>query len=210
LELSFGWRRGSGLERFGFGWSRLRSRWIKAVFKEGSDVVLDCLKLVELQVRVDNRENVARNRMLVNKNALAIADNLLFDLEKALAFEHDRENVAGGNVLRIVQLYQFAQKGLGRFFLNGFIWRWRGLVNAMPIRDEPFALARSVAVLLLPARLADVGTPKCGFLVEQQRVIRLFMGEMFAACFASVPAGLNIPLGHERSLNGRVFQHMIA
>jgi len=173
------------------------------VFKQGSDVPLDGLQLVELQIGVNDRENVARKRVLVNKNTLTIAHNLLFDLEKALAFEHHCENVAGGDVLRIVELYEFAQKGLGRFFLNRFIWRWRGLVNAMPIGNEPFALARAVAVLFLPASLADIGTAKFGFLVEQQCVIRLFMGEMLAACFASVPAGLNIPLGHERSLNGR-------
>lgn len=51
--------------------------------------------------------------------------------------------------------------------------------------------------MLLPAGLADVGSAEFGFIVEQQRVIGLFIGEMFAARFADVGPGLNVPLGHE-------------
>ena len=78
------------------------------MFKQGSDVPLDGLQLVELQIGVNDSENVARNRVFVNKNTLTIAHNLLFDLEQALAFEHDSQNVAGGDVLRVVELYEFA------------------------------------------------------------------------------------------------------
>jgi hypothetical protein len=156
--------------------------------------------LVELQIGVNNRENFTGGRLLVDENALAIADNLLFDLEQALSFEHHSQDVAGGDVLRIIELDEFAQKGLGSFFLNRFIRRWRRVINAVPVRYKPFAIACAVAVLLLPAALANVGTAEFGFVIEQQRVIGLFMVKMSAARFARVSAGLNVPLSHERSL----------
>jgi hypothetical protein len=56
----------------------------------------------------------------------------------------------------------------------------------------------------MPASLANVRTAEIRFLVEQQRVIRFPVGKMFATRFARVGAGLNIPLGHEKSLNGLV------
>src|SRR2546422_10148742 len=71
----------------------------------------------------------------------------------------------------------------------------------MPIRNESFAVARALAVLLLPASLADVGAAECGFIVKQQRVINLFVLKVFAASFARVSAALNVPLGHENGLN---------
>jgi hypothetical protein len=210
LGFSFGWRCGSRLESIGLGWRGLRRWRIQAVFEKGSDVPLDFLELVELQIGIDNGENVARDWMFVNENALAIPDNLLFDLEQALSFEHDCENVSCWDVLGIVEFDQFAQQGLGSFFLNGFVGRRRRVVDTMPVRQEAFAIARALAVLLLPAGLADIGTAEFGFIVEQQRVIGLFIGKMSAARFARVGAGLNVPLGHERSLKARVFRDSIA
>ena len=71
--------------------------------------------------------------MFVDENALAITDNLLLDLEETLSFEHDRENVPSWNVLRIVELDKFAQKGLGGLFLNGFVGGWRRVIDAVPV-----------------------------------------------------------------------------
>ena len=133
MELSFGWRCGSRLERFGFDCSGLWGWRVKAMFKESSDVSLDGFKLVELQIGVNDGENVPGGWVLVNENALAIAHNLLFDLEEALAFEHDGEDVAGGYVVRIVELNELSQKGLGVFFMNRFVWRRGRVVNAVPI-----------------------------------------------------------------------------
>ena len=103
------------------------------MFKESSDVSLDGFKLVELQIGVNDGENVPGGWVLVNENALAIAHNLLFDLEEALAFEHHGEDIASGYVLRIVELDEFSQKGLGVFLLNRFIRRRGRVVNSVPI-----------------------------------------------------------------------------
>ena len=59
-------------------------------------------------------------------------------------------------------------------------WGWR-LIDAVPIRDETFALARALAVLRLPARFADVQAAKVLFLIEKQGVIILLVGKRFAA-----------------------------
>jgi hypothetical protein len=71
--------------------------------------------------------------MLVDENALAITDDLLFDLEETLSFEHDSENVPCRDVLGIVEFDELSQKRLGGFFLNGLVRRWRGVVNAVPV-----------------------------------------------------------------------------
>ena len=134
MEFSFGGCCGSGLKRgYRFGCRGLWGRWVKAVFEEGSDVPLDGLELVELQIGINDGENVTGGRLFVNENALAIADDLLFDLEEALSFEHDGQDIASGNVLGVVEFDELSQKRLGGFFLNGFVRGWRGVVNAMPV-----------------------------------------------------------------------------
>jgi len=164
----------------------LRLGRVQAVFKQGGHVALDLLELVELQGRVDDGEHVARRGLFINKYPLAVAHDLLFDLQQALSFQHDGENITGRDVTRVVQLDQLPQEGLGVFPLNRIDGsRWRG-IDAMPIGDEAFAVARALAVLLLPAGLANVGTPKISFLIEQQRVIRLLVGKGLAAGGAGV------------------------
>src|SRR5207249_904747 len=146
--------------------------WMKPVFEKRGHVALDGLELVELQIGINDREQVARGRLLIDENPLPIAENLLFDFEEALAFEHDRQDVTGGNILRIVQSDKLAQQRFGGLSLNRIgRRRWR-LIDALPIGDKAFALARTLAVLLLPARGAHIAAAEVGFLVEQQGMIR--------------------------------------
>jgi hypothetical protein len=73
----------------------------------------------------------------------------------------------------------------------------------VPIGNETFALSCAFTVLLLPAALADVRTPKICFLVEQQSVVSLFIGKMFAARFTGVRAGLDVPIVHRNRVLSR-------
>ena len=124
---------------------------------------------------------------------------MLFDFEQTLAFEHHGQDIGGGDIARIVQLDQLAQQRFGVLPLNGVNPRHGRFINAVPIRDEAFAVARAVAVLLLPAGPADVRAVEIGLLIEKQRVISLLIGKSFAAGPARVAARLNIPLSHEKS-----------
>jgi len=64
------------------------------------------------------------------------------------------------------------------------------------MRNETGAAAR-IAVLLR-TRIADVRTAQLRRLVEEQCVIRLFVGKGLSARLAGVGAGLYVPLVHER------------
>jgi hypothetical protein len=79
------------------------------------------------------------------------------------------------------------------------IRRRRGrFVNALPVGNETFALARTVAELALPAGLANVRpAQKLRPIVEEQRMERLAVGKRFAARLARRRAGLNVPIVHE-------------
>ena len=127
-------------------------------------------------------------RLLIDKHALALAHDLLFDLEQALAFQHDREDVARGNVMRVIQLDQFPQERLGGFLLDGIGRGRRRFIDALPIGNEPFALARPITILLLPAGGANIRAAEIRLLIKQQSVIDLFIGKSFAASLTSVPA----------------------
>ena len=149
-------------------------------------IALDCLQLIELEIWIDNREQIARPELLVDEDTLAVPVELFFNFEEPLAFEHDRKNISRGNKMRIVQLDDFAQKGFGRFPLNRIESRSRGFINSLPVRDEAFAIARSVAELFLPAGLADIEAAKRCFFVEQQRMIVFLVVKGPAARFARV------------------------
>src|ERR1035437_7575270 len=158
--------------------------------------MLDLLELVELQGRVADSENVAGAGLFIDKDALPVAHDLLFDLQQALAFEHNGEDITGRDITRVVQLDELAQERLGVLLLNRLhAGHGRG-IDTLPIGDEAFAVTRALAVLALPAGLANIGAPKIGFLIEQQRVIRLPVGKRLAAGGASVSARLDVPLGH--------------
>src|SRR5208337_3471625 len=97
--------------------------------------------------------------------------------------------ISGRNVMGVVEFDQFAQERLGGFFVNGLrSWRCRGLVNALPIGDEAFAVTSPLAELLLPTPVADVGTAETAFLVKKQSVITFFIGERFLASLTGVGA----------------------
>jgi len=66
----------------------------------------------------------------------------------------------------------------------------------MPIGNESFAVVGSLAVLALPAGLADVQPAEIVFLVEQQGVIHLLVEEGLFARLAMVRARLNVPFVH--------------
>src|SRR5712671_2599548 len=102
-----------------FGWCR-RFRWlrgclcvgsrrnwhrrIQTVFEQGGDIVLDLLKLIEVQVGINDGEYVAGRGLFVNENAVSVPLELLFDFEQTLAFEHHGQDISGGDIARIVQL----------------------------------------------------------------------------------------------------------
>src|ERR1019366_7734311 len=145
-------------------WLGLRRRRVQAVFEQGANVTLHLLQLVELQGRVDDGEYVACAGSFIDEHAMSVARDLLFDLEQTFALEHDGENIRGRNVAWVVQLDQLAQEGLGILPLNRINRGRRRSIDAMPIGDEAFAVARALAVLLLPAGLANVRAPEIGFL----------------------------------------------
>ena len=170
------------------------------MFEQLCHVVLHLFQLVEMQVRIGNREDVARLRLLINEDALAVALELFFHLENAFAFEHDRENIGGGRITGLVLFDELAQHCLGFFFLDGVNdWR-RHFENSLPVRDESGLAARGVSGLFLPARLANVRASQYRRFIEQQRVIGLLVGKRLAARLAGVRAGLDVPLVHVRAI----------
>jgi hypothetical protein len=68
------------------------------------------------------------------------------------------------------------------------------------MRNEPFAIRGSLAVLCAPTMSANVQTFVGVFLIEQERMKKLFVGKRFLARFTDVRPGLNIPIDHELSL----------
>src|SRR6266481_5046493 len=166
------------------------------MLEQRRDVSLDRLELIELQVGIDNGKNITRVWLLINKHALPVTNDLLFYFEQPLAFQHDRQDIPGRNIVWVVLLNQFSQERFGGFLLDGVGSRQRRLVNTLPIGDETFAVAGAVAVLLLPAGAADIGAAEVRFFVKKQCVIALFISKSFAASFASVGARLNMPLSH--------------
>jgi hypothetical protein len=94
-------------------------------------------------------------------------------------------------------LDQLPEQRFGVFAVNRF--RGRRFVSALPVGNEPFALARVIAELVLPAGFANVQAPQSlRMLVEEQRVQRLPVGKPLVARCAGVRAGLNVPIVHER------------
>jgi hypothetical protein len=51
--------------------------------------------------------------------------------------------------------------------------------------------------LALPADVTDIHAPEILLLVEEQRVVTLFVSERFRTGFASVRPRLNVPIVHE-------------
>jgi hypothetical protein len=188
-------RRGFG-SRGGIGSGGLRGGRIQPVLQQISDIALDQFQLIQAQVGIGNGKDVAGLGLFVNENAVAIADELLLDLQDSFAFEHDGQDITGGRVLRIVLLDELAQEGLGGLFLDGVGDRRRGLVNALPMGNEP-AATLGIGEFILPAGGADVGAAEFGFFVDQQGVIRFFVGERLAADFTAVAARLYVPLGNQ-------------
>ena len=167
------------------------------MFKEGGHIMLNLLELVELEVRVDDGEDVPSFGLFVNEDAVTVAHELFFHAQEAFAFEHDGQDITCGNIVRVVKFDKFAQERFGGFFLDGLGLRDRSFIHPLPIRDETLPVTATIAVLLLPAGLADVEAMEIGAFIEEQRMVGLFIGERFAAGGAGVGARLNIPLGHD-------------
>jgi hypothetical protein len=168
------------------------------MFEQRGDVMLNLLQLVELQVGIDNGEQITSPGLLVNENAPPIANELFFDFQLALAFEHHRQDVTCGNEPRVIFFDKFAEKGLSSLALDGLDRSAWGLIDALPVGDEAFPVTNTVAVLRLPTPLAYVGTLELRFVIEQQRVIPLLVGESFTAGGAGVGARLDLPFRHGR------------
>jgi antitoxin VapB len=66
------------------------------------------------------------------------------------------------------------------------------------VRDKSLAVIGTLAVLLLPAFLADIQADVFGLLIGEQRVIGLFVVECVAARLAGVGARVEIPINHEK------------
>lgn len=167
------------------------------MFEELGDVFLDLFELVELKAGVGDGEEVAGAGLFVEEDALAVAVELFFDFEQAFAFEHDGEDESGGGVFGIVEFDEFAEEGLGGFFLDGVGGRGgRCFVGALPVGDEAFAFAGALAVLFAPAVFAYVEAMELLFLVEEQRVVGLLVFKGALAGLAGVGAGLDVPFVH--------------
>jgi len=168
------------------------------MFEQSGDVSLHLVKLVELERGIDNGEDFARPRMFIDEHAPSIADELFFHLEQPFSFQHDGKNVARRNVVRIVQFNQFSQQRFGSVSMDRFRHCGGRLIDALPIGNEPFAVARAFAVLLLPAGFTNVQAVEILFLVEQERVISLLIDKAAPASAARMSARLNIPFVHQR------------
>ena len=166
------------------------------MLEELSDVALNLFELVEVQVGIGDGKDIASLRLFVNENTAAFADNLLLHLENAFAFEHDGEDVAGGNVARIILLDELAQERFSSVFLNGLDDRGGGVKNRLPMGDETFAFARAVIELVLPAVLADVHAAEFRAFVREESVERLLIDKGLAAGFTRGGAGLDVPFVH--------------
>ena len=74
-------------------------------------VALDLLELVQLQIGIEHREDIARFGMFVDKDALVVAENLFLDLEQTFAFQHDGQDVNRRPMDWVVFFDQFAEQG---------------------------------------------------------------------------------------------------
>src|SRR6185369_4823199 len=97
----------------------------ESMLEQRGYVMLHRVQLVELQIGINNRKQVTCLRLLVNKNTASISNELFFDLEETFALEHDRQDVACGNVVRIVQFDDLPEKRFCCLFLNGLRRRRR-------------------------------------------------------------------------------------
>src|SRR5579864_8669670 len=131
--------------------------------------MLNRLELVELKVGIDDREEIPGLRMFVNEYALPVAEELFLDLEEPFALEHDRQDITGWDITRIVEFNQLAQKRFRCLLLDGFGFRRGSFIDALPIGNKTFAVPSAVTELLLPARLADVHAPEIRFFVEDRK-----------------------------------------
>ena len=170
------------------------------MFQQGGNIVLHLLELVELQVRIGDGEHVPGFGLLVNEDALAVPRQLFLHLDDSLSLQHHRENVTRRNITRIIQFDEFAQQRLGGVFLNRFRRGHGRLICPLPIGNKSFAVARAVAVLLLPAGFTNIRAPEILFCVEQERVVRLFINEAAAAGLAGMAARLNVPFVHGKTV----------
>jgi hypothetical protein len=72
------------------------------------------------------------------------------------------------------------------------------------MRNETGAAGRVRGEIFLPARLANVGAAQAGFFVEQDGVIRLFVGKRLRAGCARAGAGLDVPFVHGQRIFTRI------
>ena len=168
------------------------------MFEEQANVTLDIIELVQAEIGIRDAEEIAAFSVFINEDALALLDDLGFDLEEPFAFEHGSEDEAGGAVFGLIRFDQFAEKRFGIFLLDRIRWRGDGrVVFALPIGNKAFAIGGSLAELRGPAFGADVQAFVSVFLVVKQRMKHLFFGEGLAASLAGVSTALNIPINHE-------------
>lgn len=122
--------------------------------------------------------------MLINEKPLTVADKLFFDFQDAFTLEHDGEDIAGGGVLGIILLYEFAKERFRSVFLNR-LDNWSGRCkDGLPMGNKTFSFASALAELGLPAIFANVHAAQFCALVKKQRVKRLFISKRPAAGFA--------------------------
>src|SRR5581483_9347051 len=120
-------------------------------------------------------------------------------LEQALALKHDRQDIAGGQMARVIQLNELSQQGLGRVLLNRLRFRLWNFIDSVPVGNKALALAAAFAVSGLPATAANVEAPELLFLIKQKRVVRFLIGKTPAAGFTPVGAGLDVPFVHAKA-----------
>ena len=108
---------------------------------------------------------------------------------------YDGQDVSGSSKCWIIGLDDLAQE---RFGIRGRFSRGRGrrFVNPLPMGDKPFAIARALAVLLLPTLTANIDPIELAFFVGQERVIMLLIGKWLSTALATVGARPDVPFVH--------------
>ncbi len=82
---------------------RNRRGRVEPLLEQGCHIALNGFELMQLEIRVQNRKQIPRARLLVNENSLAFPHNLFFHFEKPFPLQHDRQDEGGGDITGIVQ-----------------------------------------------------------------------------------------------------------
>ena len=119
------------------------------MLQQARHIPLDLFQLIQLEIRVDDGEEIARLGLFVNKHALAIPLELLFNLEQALALQQWHVQQERAIDAQQIDAQQRLEESWGavRDYLTD-VFDWSGLkgieaeeLTVFPGMDELFSLA---------------------------------------------------------------------